>query len=116
MRIVHSDPAMAGKTVVVPTFRAYRTPRLCSTCRVAHSTKHYHLQLDGQASRVVSHTVLRRLREVGMAGFRVESQVKDPPALVVGGRPSQRELRLMSKALEGIVPPGMKVTVTNGAT
>ncbi len=117
VRIVHTDPSLAGSVVVVPTFRRYGTPRLCTICKVAHDVKHYHLHLDAQASVTVSHTVYARLRDIGMAGFQVESQVANPPPLVVGGgAPARRELRVLSKALEGIVPPGMKVTVTNGAS
>lgn len=116
VRLVHSDPSYAGSVVVVPTFRRYGTPRLCTICKVAHDVKHYHLHLDGQASVIVSPTVLARLRDIGMAGFTVASQIAKPPPLRVGGRPDRRELRLLSKALEGVVPPGMRVTVTNGSS
>lgn len=116
VRLVHNNPAMAGQIVVVPTFRRYATPRLCSTCKVAHDTKHYHLHLDGQASVIVSHRIYHRLREIGMAGFELESQVKDPPALQVSNRmpTSKRQIALMSDALKGLTPPGVRVTVTNG--
>lgn len=114
VRLVHRDPTLAGSTVVVPTFRGLGRRGKCALCQVTHVTKHYHLHLDAQAAVIVSHKILDELRKIGMAGFRVESQVKNPPPTVVGGGPSRRELRLMSKALEGIVPPGMNVTVTNG--
>lgn len=117
VRLVHSNPALAGRVVVVPTFRRFATPRLCSVCKVAHEVKHYHLTLDGQASVIVSHTVLQRLREIGMAGFTVESHVKSPPPLVVSNRtpPSRRELAVLREALQGLTPPGMRATIRNGS-
>lgn len=116
VRLVHSNAELAGRVVVVPTFRRYATPRLCSICKTAHDVKHYHLTLDGQAAVIVSHTILRRLKEIGMAGFTIESQVKSPPALVVSNRtpPTRRDLTLMREALKGLTPPGMRAIVRNG--
>lgn len=91
VRITHADGGLAGKTLVVPTARRYAAPRACGRCTpggtaaptgpvVWHDRKHLHIKLDGERSAIVSHTVLERLREVGMAGFTVESEVDNPPA------------------------------------
>lgn len=116
IRIVHDNPRYAGSVVVVPTFRRYGAPMLCSTCQIIHETKHYHLQLDSEGGVIVSPTILQRLRDIGMAGFRVESSVADPPTQQVSmqQKPTRRELMLLSEALRGIVPPGAKAIVSNG--
>lgn len=122
VRIVHADADLAGKIVVIPTFRYYGVPRMCTLCQRAHEVKHYHLRLDGQASVIVTDEILDRLREIGQIAdgrFAVDGKVKDPPRqrLVGAGRgqPDRRELALLSDALRGITPPGAKVKITNGS-
>lgn len=120
VRIVHADKRLAGKVVVIPTFRR-KLPKPCQLCQVWHVVKHYHLRLDGQAAIIVAPKVLAGLRAIGQirpGRFEVESHVAKPPRQTIAapgrGRPERRELAVLSHALEGIAPPGARVTVTNG--
>lgn len=116
VRIYHPDRSMAGRIVVVPTFREYGRPRRCPVCTtpaavIVHSRKHYHLTLDGEAATIVSPTVLRQMRKLGMGGFVVDSAVPDPPAVHVGGPPPDpARILLLDDALRGVAPPSIITT------
>lgn len=110
VRIVHRDKRLAGKTLVVANHKRPRPlsmefvqpivrqpdgsllmrPRACSLCTrktgrdVYHTVKTYHLRLDSEASLIVSHKVWDGIQQVpNSAGFELESEVRNPPPLVV---------------------------------
>ena len=81
VRIRHVS--LRGVTVTVLHHRPYRTPVLCSLCKVAHEHKTYHITLDGEGTAIVSPRVLARLKEVGLPGFTVENEVPAPPPMTL---------------------------------
>lgn len=56
---------------------------MCSRCHKFHENKTYHLDLDDTGSAIVSTTVLNRLKEVGLAGFVIMNEVKNPPPITL---------------------------------
>ncbi len=80
IRLRHLDYANCLVTVPIP-HRPFRTAYLCPTCNKAHAVKTYHLNLDDQGSVIVSTTIYERLKEVGLAGFELVNEVRDPPPI-----------------------------------
>lgn len=80
VRLRHLDYANCTVTVPIP-HRPYPVPFLCPTCNKTHEVKTYHLTVDDHGTVIVSTTILERLREVGLAGFTVENEVKNPPPI-----------------------------------
>lgn len=87
VRIVHQNPNLRNVTVTIThPYLPYPTPQLCPTCNILHHTKTYHLNLDDQASTIVSHTVLERLKQIGngsVPGFDIEAEIQNPPPVTI---------------------------------
>jgi hypothetical protein len=80
IRLRHPDYANALVTVPIP-HRPLRPPHLCPTCNLTHAVKTYHLRLDDQGTVIVSATIYEWLKEVGLAGFELVNEVKNPPPI-----------------------------------
>ena len=81
IRIQH--PTARNGLFLVKHYRKYKFPIYCEECREFHSRKTYHLRLDGEGCTIVSTTVLERLKEVGLAGFSIRNEVKNPPPITL---------------------------------
>ena len=66
VRVIH--PQLRNeRLVLVDQERPYPVPYLCSQCRLAHSHKTYHLDLDAEGGTVVSVEVAKVLERLGMS-------------------------------------------------
>lgn len=82
VRIQH--PTAKNGLFLVKHIRAYPHPLYCERCQEFHVRKTYHLELDADGCVIVSPVVLERLKEIGLAGFRILNEVKNPPAITIG--------------------------------
>lgn len=84
VRIYHHDPSFRHCTITIEhPYRILSKPHLCPTCNVRHKRKTYHLNLDGEASTVVSPTVFEALKQCGLPNLAVESEVAKPPGSTI---------------------------------
>ena len=113
-RIRAIDPTWRGKVLVVDTGRIYPTPYLCPLCKRVEETKRWHLDLDGEGTRIVSSTVLERMTLLGLvaatgAPFTFENVVEKPPTLVIAQNGSSE---LEKRALADLTPAGLTVRIS----
>lgn len=88
IRIRHPHPDARNTTLRLVSDRPMRGGHDCPQCHAHHTHKTYHLVLDDTGATIVSEGVLEALKRFpNMAGFIIESEVKEPPPqrLVVGG-------------------------------
>ncbi len=63
----------------IPNPHNYKLP-ICSTCKVPHDVKTYHLKLDDEGTIIVSKTIYEKLSALDdKAGFETANTVNNPP-------------------------------------
>lgn len=89
--------------LVTDQTRPYKTPLMCPICRVIHTHKSLHIQLNDAGQALVSEGVLASLRRSGAidapGGFRVTGSTKNPPALLISSRVTRAEQDYTNRAM-----------------
>lgn len=81
VRIRH--PIARNGLFLVKHYRRYPVPFYCERCKVFETQKTYHLDLDDAGTVIVSPVVFERLKEIGLAGFEIMNEVRNPPPITL---------------------------------